>query len=224
MGTPQILSIISLLLLLGCGHAPAGGGFNQEALMDPKNEAMSQQAPDKFKAEFITSEGSFVIEVNRKWAPLGADRFYNLVFNGFYDEARFFRVVPNFIAQFGLHADPAINAKWTSHPQINPNWKDVVLQDDPVQVKNTRGTLSFAAAGPNTRTTQVFINFQDNTHLDGMGFAAFGQIAEGLEVIDAINPQYGQTPTQGKIMQEGNQYLEAYYPELTYIKTARIID
>ena len=224
MGKTLIALTISLLLLIGCGGAPIGGGFNREALMDPKSEAMNQQAPDNFKVTFQTSVGDFVVEVTRQWAPLGADRFYNLVFNGFYDNVRFFRVVPNFVAQFGLNGDPEINAKWAGHPQLNPNWQDVVIQDDPVITNNKRGTLAFGTAGPNTRTTQVFINFKDNTHLDGMGFAAFGQVVEGLEVVDSINAQYGQTPDQNKIRTEGNAYIEANFPELTYIKTARITD
>jgi peptidyl-prolyl cis-trans isomerase A (cyclophilin A) len=215
---------IPLLLHIGCGSAPNGGSFNREALMDPKSEAMNQTAPDKFKAKFITSEGDFVVEVTREWAPLGADRFYNLVFNRFYDNVRFFRVIPNFMAQFGINGDPEITAKWVGHPQRNPNWQDVALQDDPVNAKNERGTLTFGNAGPNTRTTQVFINFNHSAHLDGMGFAPFGQVVEGMETVDAINPQYRELPNQDKIMTEGNAYLEANFPELTYIKTARIID
>jgi peptidyl-prolyl cis-trans isomerase A (cyclophilin A) len=151
--------------------------------------------------------------VHRAWAPKGADRYYNLVKNGFYDNCRFFRVLPGFMAQFGIHGNPSIQSAW----------RNANLSDDPVKHGNARGTISFATAGPNTRTTQVFINFGDNSaSLDRQGFAAFGQVVSGMNVVDKINAQYGEQPDQGMIQQQGNAYLNRSFPKLDYIKTARI--
>lgn len=192
--------------------------------MDPTGEEMNQEAPDKFKVRVVTNIGQFTVEVHRAWATRGVDRFYNLVMNGFYDGNRFFRVLPNFVAQFGMHGDPEIGKQWVAHPQINPKWQEVVLKDDPVQQSNKRGTLTFAMAGANTRTTQIFINFKDNTHLDGMGFAPFGKVVEGMAVVDSIYSGHGEVPDQGQILMKGNPYLEEYYPELTFIERARVLD
>lgn len=151
--------------------------------------------------------------VHRDWAPLGADRFYNLVRNGFFTNASFFRVVPNFVAQFGLNANPAVNKVW----------RDAKIQDDPVKQSNKRGTLVFAMAGPNTRTTQLFINFKDNVRLDGMGFAPFGEIVEGMENVDKIYPGYGEAPQQDLIVEQGDAYLSKNFHELDKIKLARVV-
>ena len=170
-------------------------------------------APATFRANFETSGGVFVVEVTRAWAPKGADRFYNLVKYGYFDGARFFRVVPNFIVQFGIHADPKINAVW----------REANITDDPVTQSNRRGSLTFATSGPNTRTTQLFINFRDNAGLDARGFAPFGQVVSGLEVVDKINAEYGEQPNQGLIQSQGNAYLMKSFPRLDYIKKATVM-
>ena len=158
--------------------------------MDPTDEALNEQAPDEFSVRLETSAGSVVIQVTRDWAPIGADRFYNLVRNGFYDEQRFFRVVPGFVVQWGL----------SGNPKLNMAWRQANILDDPVKQVNTRGRITYAKTNqPNTRTTQLFINLGDNSNLDGMGFAPFGEVVEGMEVVDAINAEYGQQPNQGQI-------------------------
>jgi peptidyl-prolyl cis-trans isomerase A (cyclophilin A) len=189
-------------------------------LLDPSSPAVNKEAPKEFKAKFSTSQGDFVIKVTRDWAPLGADRFYNLVKNGFYDNCRFFRVISGFMCQFGINGDPAISAKW----------KEAKIKDDPVKEGNKRGRISFAMAGPNTRTSQVFINFKDNERLDGMGFASFGEVTEGMDVVDKLYSGYGEGaprgngPSQPKIQSDGNKYLEAEFGKLDYIKTAKIME
>ncbi len=180
--------------------------------MDPQSEEMNKQAPDTYRAQFETSAGTFLIEVERSLSPNGADRFYNLVRNGFYNECRFFRVVPNFMVQWGMSPDPEVGAAW----------RPATIPDDPVQISNERGTITFAKTGsPNSRTTQLFINFIDNGRLDGMGFAPFGRIVSGMDVVDAINPEYGEIGQQ-KIAEQGNAYLNEKYPNLDYIKSATI--
>jgi len=207
-----------LLLLAAIACSKSSG-----ALMDPQSSAINQVAPASYKAVFSTSKGDFTIQVTRDWAPKGADRFYNLVKNGFYNDARFFRVIRNprpFMAQFGISGDPAVTAKWE-----NAN-----LQDDPVKEHNTRGMVSFATAGPNTRTTQVFINYSDNSRLDEFGFSPFGQVTSGMEVVDQLYADYGEGapqgsgPDQDKITHEGNPYLTKDFPKLDYIKTATIVE
>ena len=150
--------------------------------------------------------------MSRAWAPLGADRFYTLVQQKFFDGARFFRVVPNFMVQFGLAADPAITKKWDG----------TEFPDDPVTMHNTRGTLTFATRGAGTRTTQLFINFADNSRLDNQGFAPFGRVVSGMDVVDKIYSAYGEQPDQMRLTSEGNQYAEKEFPKLDYIKTARV--
>jgi peptidyl-prolyl cis-trans isomerase A (cyclophilin A) len=166
-----------------------------------------------FKAKFTTTAGDFVVEVHRDWAPLGADRFYNLVRNGYFTNASFFRVVRGFVAQFGLSANPAITKVWSV----------ARIQDDPVVQSNKRGTLVFATAGPNTRTTQLFINYADNSRLDGMGFAPFGTVVEGMDVVDKIYPGYRESPEQDLITEKGDAYLKANFPLMDKIKLARIL-
>jgi len=176
--------------------------------------AMKEQAPAVFKASFDTTKGTFVIEVHRDWAPIGADRFYNLVKNGFFDDCQLFRVVPGFMVQFGIHGDPAVSAAWMS----------ARIQDDPTKESNKRGSITFAKSGPNTRTTQVFINFADNTFLD-KDFPPFGKVVSGMVVVDSFNAKYGEKTTsdQGNIYQKGNPYLAATYPGLDVIKKATIV-
>lgn len=180
--------------------------------------ALVEQAPATYKARFDTSKGSFVIQVTRAWAPRGADRFYNLVKNGFYDNVRFFRVIPGFMVQFGINGDPKVSARW----------REANVPDDPVTQSNTRGMITFATAGPNTRTTQVFINFADNSNLDRMGFAPFGKVVSGMNVVDAINAEYGEGaprgrgPEQGRLQVEGNAYLAKNFARMDYVKKAMI--
>jgi peptidyl-prolyl cis-trans isomerase A (cyclophilin A) len=189
--------------------APASGGA--PSLMNPAS--LRAKAPDVFKAEFTTTKGNFVVEVHRDWAPLGADRFYNLVRNGFFTDAGFFRVVPNFMVQFGLNANPAVNGAW----------QKANITDDRVTQSNKRGYITFATAGPNTRTTQLFINFKDNAFLDSQGFAPFGTVVEGMDVVDKINPAYGERPDQGRITAEGKAYLDKNFPQLDRITAAKVI-
>jgi peptidyl-prolyl cis-trans isomerase A (cyclophilin A) len=180
--------------------------------------ALTEQAPPVYKAKFDTSKGPFVIEVHRDWAPIGADRFYNLVKNGFFDNVRFFRVVSGFMVQFGINGDPNISTKW----------REARIRDDAVKQSNTRGMVSFATAGPNTRTTQVFINFADNSQLNGMGFAPFGQVTSGMNVVDALYNGYGEGaprgsgPDQGRLQQEGNAYLMKEFGKMDFVKKATI--
>jgi peptidyl-prolyl cis-trans isomerase A (cyclophilin A) len=166
-----------------------------------------------FKAKFTTTAGDFVIEVHRDWAPQGADRFYNLVRYGYFTNAAFFRVVPGFVVQFGLNADPAVNKVW----------KTATIPDDPVMQSNKRGSVVFATAGPNTRTTQLFINFADNSRLDHMGFAPFGTVVEGMDAVDKIYAVYGESPRQDLITEQGDAYLKANFRDIDRIKVARIV-
>ena len=179
--------------------------------------ALTAKAPELFKAKLDTTKGVIVIEVHRDWSPLGADRFYNLVSNGFFDGVRFFRVIPNFMAQFGINGNPAVNAAWDK----------VDLKDDPGgKQSNTRGTISYGNTGqPNSRGTQVFINYKDNSFLDAQRFTPFGTVVEGMEVADKLNAEYGSNPQnqQGKIVTEGNKFLIANFPKLDYIKTATVV-
>lgn len=181
--------------------------------------ALTAQAPAAYKVKFDTSKGPFIVEVHRDWAPLGADRFYNLVKNGFFNDARFFRVVSGFMVQFGINGDPKVAAAW----------REASIADDPVKQSNGRGMITFATRGPNTRTTQVFINFADNGRLDAMGFAPFGKVASGMDVVDSLYHDYGEGaprgggPEQSRIQSEGNAYLTQAFPKLDYIKTATIV-
>jgi cyclophilin family peptidyl-prolyl cis-trans isomerase len=180
----------------------------------PKVAPSNETAPKFFQVNLDTTRGPVVIEVTRAYAPIGVDRFYNLLKAKFFDGARFFRVVPGFVVQFGLAGDPKLNDAW-----------NVPIPDDPVQMSNTRGTLTFAAGNqPNTRTTQVFVNFADNRRLDLSRFAAFGKVVQGMDYIDRIYAEDGQKPEQDRIEKEGNKYLEAEFPNLDYIRTARIVE
>lgn len=176
-------------------------------------EKAPMQAPDKFKVKFETTKGDILLEVVRELAPIGVDHFHKAISEGFYDECRFFRVVPGFIVQFGINGDPAVQAKWRANS----------LKDDPVRASNTPGTVCYATAGPNTRTTQLFINFGNNAFLDGQGFAPFARVLEGLDVAQKLNDEYGESPDQGQIQSKGNEYLNASFPNLDYIKKATIV-
>lgn len=186
----------------------------------PAPPTAAERAPTVFRARFETSKGPFVIEVHRAWAPVGADRFYSLVKSGYFDNNRFFRVVTSFMVQFGVHGDPAVNKAWES----------LAIPDDSVTQSNLRGYVTYAAmAAPNSRTTQVFINLIDNRTLDPMGFAPFGQVVEGMAVVDSLYAGYGDGPPAGfgpdqmRIMAEGNTYLEKQFPKLDFVRTARFV-
>lgn len=178
-----------------------------QAQDDPK------PAPDEFKVKFETSVGDIIIEVHRKYAPLGVDRFHDAVVQGFFDECRFFRVVDDFVVQFGINGDPKVQAKWRESP----------IKDDPVKASNIKGSICFATAGKNTRTTQLFINLKDNSRLDRLGFAPFGLVTDGMDVVEKITSKYGEQPQQGQIQEKGNEYLKAEFPDLDYIKKATIV-
>jgi peptidyl-prolyl cis-trans isomerase A (cyclophilin A) len=209
-------SLVTLGALLGAALAiPAAPSFGQ-GLANPAS--LTENAPATYKVRFDTSKGPFVVEIHRDWAPNGADRFYNLVKNGFFDDARFFRVISGFMVQFGINKDPKISAPWRA----------AQIKDDPVKQSNKRGYITFATAGPNSRTSQVFINFGDNAGLDSQGFAPFGQVVSGMNVVDSLYNGYGEGaprgkgPDQGRIQAEGNTYLNAEFPRLDFIKSATI--
>ena len=237
--TPRIAAALALFLCATSAFAdePASGAKPAKKAKAPKAdkddkddkggptpllltpEKADAQAPKEFKAKFATSKGEFVVEVHRAWSPKGADRFYNLVKNGYFDGAGFFRVVAGFMVQFGISGTPEINGKW----------REAKIGDDPAAGQsNTRGMVSFATAGPNTRTTQVFINFGNNARLDGMGFTPFGKVVKGLEVVDGLYAGYGEGapggrgPAQGRLNAEGNAYLKSDFPQLDYVKKATI--
>ena len=208
-----MIRVITILLALTvAAPAPAWS----QGLANPA--ALNEPAPPTYKVKFDTSKGAFVVEVHRDWAPNGADRFYNLVKNGFYDNARFFRVISGFMVQFGINGDPKVSSVW----------REARIKDDPVKQSNSRGMITFATAGPNTRTTQVFINFGDNAGLDSQGFAPFGQVVSGMNVVDGLFSGYGEGaprgagPAQDRIQREGNAYLTRDFPKLDYITKATI--
>ncbi len=187
----------------------------QSALLSPTAES---PAPDSFRVEFQTSKGRFVVQSVRAWSPRGVDRFYYLVSNSYFDGNRFFRNLPGFVAQFGIHGDPA----------VNDVWKDRAIPDDSVRQSNQAGTVTFAMGGPNTRSTQLFINKRDNRRLDAMGFAPIGRVVEGMDVVMALNEEYGEGPPYGggpdqeRINRDGNAYLTRDFPKLDYVVRARV--
>jgi peptidyl-prolyl cis-trans isomerase A (cyclophilin A) len=209
-------SLITLAPALMAASLAAPAFAQSAALSNPA--ALREQAPATYKARFDTSKGAFVVEVVREWAPNGADRFYNLVKNGFYDNVRFFRVISGFMVQFGISGDPKIAAPW----------REARIADDPVKQSNARGMITYAMAGPNTRTSQVFINFGDNSSLDRQGFAPFGRVISGMEVVDKLNAEYGEGaprgrgPDQSRIQMEGNTYLTKDFGRLDFVRKATI--
>jgi peptidyl-prolyl cis-trans isomerase A (cyclophilin A) len=189
----------------------------RKSLLNPA--ALNETAPATYNIKFDTSAGEFVVKVTRDWAPNGADRFYNLVKNGFYDDVRFFRAIAGFMVQFGINGDPAVNAVW----------RNARIAPDPVKQSNRRGFITYAMGGtPDTRTTQVFINFQDNASLDKSGFAPFGEVVKGMDVVSKLYTGYGEGaprgdgPEQGRVQTEGNAYLRKSFPRLDYVKKAAI--
>jgi peptidyl-prolyl cis-trans isomerase A (cyclophilin A) len=181
-------------------------------LLDPSK--LTAKAPDVFQASFTTTKGDFVIEVHRDWAPNGADRFYNLVKSGFFDDTRFFRVVDGFMVQFGISGDPAVASKWQTSN----------IQDDPVKQSNKKGFVTFAQTNaPNSRSTQVFVNYGDNSRLDATRFAPFGEVTKGMDIVDSIYAGSGEGPNQGLIQSQGNAYLDSKFPKLDGVKHAEIV-
>jgi peptidyl-prolyl cis-trans isomerase A (cyclophilin A) len=181
------------------------------ALLHPAS--LNAKAPESFQVKFTTTKGDFVVEVTRAWAPIGADRFYNLVKHGYFTDAAFFRNISGFMVQFGLSADPAVNAAW----------RNANLKDDPGKQSNSPGMITFATAGPNTRTTQFFINFGNNSFLDSQGFSPFGKVISGMDVVQKLYNGYGERPDQGSITTQGKAYLDKNFPNLDSIKSATII-
>jgi len=210
------LNLLTIALILIAASIVMGQTGTNAALKNPAS--LKEMAPATYKVDFDTSVGAFVVEVHRDWAPNGADRFYNLVKSGFFSDVRFFRVIPGFMVQFGIHGDPSIASAWQA----------ARIPDDKVKASNKRGYVTFATAGPNTRTTQVFINFGDNAGLDSQGFSPFGRISKGMEVVDKIYSAYGEGapqgrgPSQGRIQSEGNTYLTKDFPKMDYIKKATL--
>jgi peptidyl-prolyl cis-trans isomerase A (cyclophilin A) len=216
---PRAIAIVPLLLAAGAIAGCGGGGSVSssgppKALLDPAS--LTTKAPQIFSVTFHTTKGDFVITVHRTWAPNGADRFYNLAKAHFFDGVRFFRVVPNFVVQFGI----------SPYPEVSKAWSRATIPDDIVTVHNTRGNVSFASAGPNTRTTQIFVNLGDNRGLDNSGFAPVGSVTSGMKVLDALYNGYGDAPTphQAEMETQGNAWLDKNYPKLDAIKTAEVTD
>lgn len=216
----QRIGILLLLAVAGCASGPSfPQPIERELLLQPNHPEFATPAPDTFQVLFETTAGDFVVESVREWAPHGNDRFFNLVRAGFYDGVRFFRVVDGFVAQFGLNPNPDVIAAW----------RTATIPDDEVCESNVRGMISFAAGDPNTRTTQLFINFDDNSRLDELGFAPIARIVEGEEVMDEIYREYGEGaprgpgPSQVQINEEGDAYLEREFPLLDRILTARLV-
>lgn len=212
--------VLGAALILVAASLVMGQAGTNSALKTPST--LKEMAPTTFNVDFDTSAGMFVIEVHRDWAPNGVDRFYNLVKNGYFDNLRFFRVIPKFMVQFGISGDPALNTVW----------REARIPRDPVKQSNTRGFITYAMqggpSGPDSRTVQMFINFGDNSFLDGQGFAPFGKVSKGMEVVDKIYSGYGEGapqgdgPEQGRVQAEGNAYLTKDFPKLDYIKKATI--
>jgi len=220
-----VLFLLAGAVLVGCPKEeaqPKTQGEERPATSPTERSPAAQDhgaAPSQYTVELDTTKGAIVIEVRRDWAPHGADRFYELVQNGYYTDVAFFRVIAGFMAQGGISGDPALNAEW----------REKRIPDDPIKASNMRGTVSFATSGPDSRTTQFFVNFSDNSRLDGMGFAPFGKVKD-MAPVDALYDGYGEGaprgrgPSQGQMQAEGNSYLKKSFPKLDYIKSARIIE
>jgi peptidyl-prolyl cis-trans isomerase A (cyclophilin A) len=219
-------TLLCSFLLCGCGSGgestpspkPASA-TDQGATEKPTPATQKEQAPEKFSVKLATTKGDILIDVARNWAPRGADRFHTLVRAGYYDDVAFFRVIKGFMAQVGISGKPALNA----------TWRAMRIPDDPVTQSNTRGMVSFATGGANTRTTQIFINYGNNARLDRMGFSPFGKVRD-MTVVEALYAEYGEGaprgkgPNQGQLQKEGNPYLKRDFPAMDYIKTATVIE
>ncbi len=200
----RILTLVAATACLAACDTHTASSANQQTRAGPP--------PDSFQVTFQTSRGPFVVQVVRAWAPRGADRFLELVQSGFFNDDRFFRVVPGFVAQFGLNDKPKLNEQWDSKR----------ISDDSVRQTNARGTLVFATEGPNSRAHQLFVNLVDNARLDGLGFAPIGRVVQGMAVVDSLYSGYGDQPNQEMIGSLGNSYLARIYPKLDFIKTATV--
>jgi peptidyl-prolyl cis-trans isomerase A (cyclophilin A) len=206
--------VIRVALVTICAAVVAGAAAAAPPqLLHP--DTLHAKAPSTYRASFVTTRGTFVVTVHRAWSPRGADRFYNLVRARFFDGVTFFRVVKGFVVQFGISPDP----------KVSKAWQTATIKDDPVKASNTPGTITFADAGPDTRTTQVFVNLGDNAALDGRGFSPFGRVTSGMRVVNALYGGYGEEPTskQQEISTQGNAYLQKQFPKLDHIETARIL-
>lgn len=218
MSNAYLLPFVLAWTLFGAASGAETPDSENSPLLDPSHELWSRPAPASFQVTIETTQGEFVVEVHREWAPLGADRFYRLVEAGFFDDSRFFRVREGFIAQFGIPGDPSVSAVW----------KDRTIADDPVRESNVRGTLAFAMTGPDTRTTQLYVNLADNSRLDAQGFAPIGRVIRGMGVVDRLYSGYGEEAgggmrggRQGKMFEGGNAHLDAAYPRLDRLIRAR---
>lgn len=222
----RLVCAAALVLCLAASPSPASSKKQaraneaRAALMNPRHEFWRRKAPGVYRVKFETGEGDFVVEVRRAWAPNGADRFYNLARAGFFDDSRFFRVVSGFVAQFGIPGDPRVAAVWRSQ----------TIRDDPVRQSNTRGFLAYAMTGPDARTTQIFINLGDNSRLDKEGFAPFGRVVKGMEVVERLYAGYGEgagggmrAGRQDKIFEGGNAYLDREFPKLDRLLRAEVV-
>ena len=216
---PAVMMCFVVLVIPSIVSADEPSEEPSDVLQRPDDEYWGRQAPGVFRVRFTTSEGDFVVEVHRTWAPLGVDRFHNLVRAGFLDDSRFYRVRADYIAQFGIPGDPTISAVW----------RDRSMKDDPVGASNVRGTFAYAMTGPDTRTTQIYINLADNTHLDSQGFAPLGRVVEGMDVVDRLYAGYDETAgggmrggKQGKIFSGGNAHLDQAFPRLTKLERASV--
>jgi peptidyl-prolyl cis-trans isomerase A (cyclophilin A) len=220
-----LTALIAAAAVVACERTPqqtqtsGGAGVSSAANAPAGSTGAAAAAPDSFLVAFQTNKGRFVVQAVRAWAPKGVDRFHMLVNEKFYDRAKFFRVLPDFMAQFGIAGDPKVDAAW----------KDNVITDDPVAQSNRRGFLSYATGGPNTRSTQLFINTRDNQRLDGAGFSPFARVVQGMNVVDSLYTGYGEGapggggPEQGRIHEQGNAYLNRYFPKLDSIISARVV-
>jgi peptidyl-prolyl cis-trans isomerase A (cyclophilin A) len=211
----RLLTVFAIALTTACSGSKQGAS---NALLSPDSAKVAAVGPDSFLIHFTTSRGDIDVKVHRAWAPRGADRLYYLASSGFYDSVRFFRVLDGFLAQFGVHGDPAVNKAW----------RERTIPDDPVKHTNARGTLSFANDGPNTRNTQLFVNLKSNAFLDKDGYAAVAEVVSGMAVADSLYVGYGDGPPdgigpiQGRIATQGTPYLNKFFPSLDFIKTARV--
>ncbi|MEM7136969.1 MAG: peptidylprolyl isomerase [Myxococcota bacterium] len=220
----RVKAVITFVACLALAGGMSSTAFGEESKAPKQDESKpskpaSRKAPARYKAELLTTQGPIVIEVERDWAPRGADRFYQLVKSGYFTNVAFFRVIDGFMAQAGISGDPGTTAKW----------RNKRIPDDPVKLSNTRGTVTFAMAGPGSRTTQFYINLVDNTRLDSMGFSPFGKV-KNMKAADALYSGYGEGapagkgPSQAVMQREGNAYLKKYFPKLDYIKSAKILN
>jgi cyclophilin family peptidyl-prolyl cis-trans isomerase len=224
--TLKLLTIGMALTLVVCASSQRDAHLvpaerARQALLNLEHEIWSMKSPDVFQVVIETSKGPFTLSVHRDWAPLGVDRFYNLVRTGYYDDSRFFRVRAGFIVQFGIPGNPEISAVW----------KDLAIPDDPVNVSNTRGRIAYAMTGPDTRTTQLYISLDDNSRLDEEGFSPVGEVIAGMDIVDQLYSGYDEGAgggmrgrKQGKMMSGGNAHLDASFPKLDKLISAKIVE